>query len=259
MSQPRVLYCGDTSIDSAAAYLTGLMTHWGWEFDYLPSDQPLSVRDIPSDAGLFVFSDYPAGQADHEVQQQILQRIGDGAGLLMIGGWESFQGLGGHWEGTPLAEALPVEISADDDRRNCDQPVFVRPIVASHAITRDLPWSERPPLIGGFNAFEPKAGSETLLEAVIFDATLVDSVPSLQQQSTSPLLVTGFHGSGRTAALATDVAPHWIGPMVDWGTERVTACAAGAEAIEVGNLYAAFFRNLLSWTARFRIEQNQDR
>lgn len=255
MSQPRVLYCGDTSIDSAAAYLAGLMTDWGWEFDYVPGDRPLSARDIPSDAGLFVVSDYPSGQADAEVQKQILQRVADGAGLLMIGGWESFQGQGGHWDGTLLADALPVEISSDDDRRNCDQPVFVRPTVASHAITRNLPWSERPPLIGGFNVFDPKANSETLLEAVIFDAKLTDSSLSLQQRATSPLLVTGSHGSGRTVALATDVAPHWIGPMVDWGTERVTACAAGAEAIEVGNLYAVFFRNLLSWTAGLTSEQ----
>ncbi len=30
-------------------------------------------------------------------------------------------------------------------------------------------------------------------------------------------LVVGQHGRGRTAALATDVAPHWVGGLVDWG------------------------------------------
>lgn len=249
MNLPRVLYCGDTSIDSAAAYLAGLMTHWGWEFQYVPSDQPLSETDIAHDTSLFVFSDYPADQASDVMQTQILQRVHDGAGLLMIGGWESFHGLGGNWDQTPLADALPVEISSKDDRRNCDQPVLVRPMVASHAITNGLPWSERPPLIGGFNSFTPKSDSELLLEAVSFDATLVDDVPDLVLRDVSPLLVTGSHGSGRTASLATDVAPHWIGPMVDWGTRRVTACATGADAVEVGNFYASFFRNLLTWTA----------
>jgi len=250
MSNPRVLYCGDTSLDSAAAYLAGLMTSWEWEFTYVPSDRALSSEEIPQDCGLFIFSDYPAEQADTAMQNRIVRQVHEGAGLLMIGGWESYHGLGGNWDETPIAAVMPVDISDQDDRRNCDQPVFVRPKVKSHPIVNGLPWSERPPLIGGFNEFVPKADSQTLLEAVIFDARFDSDSPSLQQQAAHPLLVTGTHGSGRTAALATDVAPHWIGPMVDWGTERVTACAKGAGEVEVGNLYAAFFRNLLSWTAK---------
>lgn len=249
MSHPRALYCGDTSLDSAAAYLAGLMTRWGWDFTYVASNRKLKHADIPQDCSLFIFSDYPADQADTSLQNELVKRLLDGTGLLMLGGWESYHGLGGNWDGTPIGAALPVEISTQDDRRNCDQPVFVRPTGTSHPITDGLPWSERPPLIGGFNAFTPKVGSQTLLDAVLFGATFDRDSPSLQQQAAYPLLVTGTHGSGRTASLATDVAPHWIGPMVDWGTERVTACAAGAGEVEVGNLYAAFFRNLLSWTA----------
>jgi hypothetical protein len=54
---------------------------------------------------------------------------------------------------------------------------------------------------------------------------------------------------GRTAALLTDVAPHWVGPFVDWGRPRVAAQAPEANAIEVGGDYAQFFRQLLEWTA----------
>jgi hypothetical protein len=250
MSSHHVLYCGDTSLDSAAAYLAGLMSSWGQEFKYVASDRQLNSADVPPECSLFIFSDYPAGQVDSVLQNQIVERVRDGAGLLMIGGWESYHGLGGNWDGTPIGDALPVEIAHHDDRRNCDQPVFARPTIITHSITDGLPWTERPPLIGGFNALTSKAESQTLLEAVLFNARLNGDAPCLEKQSTEPLLVVSKYGDGRTAALATDVAPHWIGPMVDWGTERLTAQAHGAGEIEVGNLYAAFFRSLLSWTGQ---------
>jgi uncharacterized membrane protein len=250
MSAHHILYCGDTSLDSAAAYLAGLMSSWGWDFTYVPSDRQLNSADVSSDCSLFIFSDYPAGQVDSVLQEQIVEQVRDGAGLLMIGGWESYHGLGGNWDGTLISDALPIDIADHDDRRNCDQPVFARATNITHPITDGLPWSERPPLIGGFNAFAAKAESETLLEAALFDARFDGDTPCLDRQNTEPLLVVSECGDGRTAALATDVAPHWIGPMVDWGTERLTVQADGAGEIEVGNLYAAFFRSLLSWTGQ---------
>ena len=65
------------------------------------------------------------------------------------------------------------------------------------------------------------------------------------------LLVTG-----RTAALATDIAPHWVGGLIDWGSVRVTAAAVGGWQCEVGAFYATFLRNLLSWTGQ--LEQIED-
>ena len=64
---------------------------------------------------------------------------------------------------------------------------------------------------------------------------------------THPLLVVGQHGQGRTAAIATDVAPHWVGGLVDWGDDRVTGQGDGADDVEVGDLYAQFWRQLLSF------------
>lgn len=256
MTTPRILYCGDTSLDGAAAYLAGLMTSWAWEFTYVPSDRKLGRSDVPQNCSLFVLSDYPAEQIDSPLQAQIVERVHNGAGLLMIGGWESFHGLGGNWDGTPIASALPVDIAGTDDRRNCDQPVFARPTAISHPITDGLPWSERPPIIGGFNEFAPKSASQTILQAVRFEARFDGDLLQTRELSAAPLLVTGAHGSGRTAALATDVAPHWIGPMVDWGTERITACADGAGEIEVGNQYASFFKSLLSWTSQSNIDEH---
>jgi hypothetical protein len=62
-------------------------------------------------------------------------------------------------------------------------------------------------------------------------------------------LIVGRYGAGRTAALATDVAPHWVGGFVDWGDRRI-AQAVGGGMIEVGNWYARFFHNLVAWTGK---------
>lgn len=243
----RALYCGDTALNGAASYLASLLTLWGIPFDYVPSDQPLSLSRIPSSGDLFIFSDYPAGHVDPDVSKEILDRVSAGAGLLMIGGWESFRGLGGHWDQSPLGNALPVSISSEDDRMNCDGPVFVVPAATPHPVTDQLPWTDRPPLIGGFNRFEADADATVLLEAVQMTARHQDGSFILERQATHPLLVTGTLGHGKTAALATDVAPHWIGPMVDWGDTRVTASAPGTDGVEVGNWYAQFFRQLILW------------
>jgi uncharacterized membrane protein len=67
---------------------------------------------------------------------------------------------------------------------------------------------------------------------------------SLSQESL-PFLVTGAYGKGRTGAVTTDFAPHWVGGLVDWGEERVTTQAPGGREIEVGNHYVSFLRNIL--------------
>ncbi len=245
----RILYLGDTSIDTAAAYLAGLMTRWHWSFEYLNSDTSLSLEVVDAKFDLLIVSDYPAARMQDAVQQRVLQQVADGAGLLMVGGWESYQGSGGGWAGTPLAEALPVVISTEDDRMNCDHCVFAQPAV-EHVITTRLPWDKRPPLIGGYNQFQPKPFAEVLLNGHHVHAKAEAGRFSFETGDVTPLLVAGLYGAGRTAALATDVAPHWIGPMVDWGETRVTAQAPGADEVEVGSAYAQFLHQLLAWTGK---------
>lgn len=248
----RILYLGDTALDNAAAYLAGLMHHWGWPFDYVSSDRPADPALFEQQRPCFVLSDYAAAMLNDELQRRVIQQVERGAGLLMCGGWESFHGSGGDWNDTPLGEALPVAICGDDDRVNCDRPVLVRK-TTDHPILMGLPWDERPPLIGGYNRVTPRDGAMLLLQAQQFAARCDDGRFTFDPQQSDPLLIVGGHGNGRTAALATDVAPHWVGPLVDWGTPRVTAQADGAEEIEVGGNYARFLRQLIGWVAKFEI------
>lgn len=246
-----VLYLGDTSLEGAARYLAGLMSSWKLAYQYIPSDRPVDDAAIVAPRRLYILSDYPARLFDPELQHRLVERVAQGAGLLMIGGWESFCGHGGDWAGTPIARILPVHVSMHDDRVNCDQPALVTK-KTDHPITNGLPWNDRPPTIGGFNRFEPKARAPVLLEVHRFAARCLDAPTGamihFEQTERHPLLVVGYHQGGQTAALATDIAPHWVGGLVDWGTGRVTGHAPGSYEIEVGDLYAAFLRQLVHWT-----------
>src|SRR6185295_11429245 len=101
MPNQPILYLGDTSLATSACYLAGVMHAAGMKFDYLPSDQPLSVEMASSPRKLFILSDYPSKMISDAAADQLLKRVrDDGAGLLMIGGWESFHGFGGNYDGT---------------------------------------------------------------------------------------------------------------------------------------------------------------
>ncbi len=282
-----ILYCGDTELNGAAGYLAGLMSHTGWGFEYVPSHVPLTTAHLDHPRSLFIFSDYPAAQLSPACQPRVLATVHAGAGLLMIGGWESFKGHGGDWETSALAEALPVTIGTTDDRRNFDQPTLLRclgDVAEKHPILTGLPWGTRPPLIGGLNRVSVKSGATPLLGAFSYRCSFPESPawsqavtkfaedwllppkiktalaeaavlphplsapPVLTLAETFPALVVGTYGQGRTAAFLSDVAPHWVGGLVDWGPDRVTAQAVGGPAVEVGSDYARFWTQLLAWT-----------
>jgi hypothetical protein len=242
-----ILYLGDTALRGAAGYLAGVIHHCGWPFEYVPSDRPSDAALIERPWALFVLSDYPAANLAAALQERICEQVAAGAGLLMIGGWESYHGLGGNWDNTPVGRILPVEIGSADDRLNCDQPLLVRQ-VSDHPTVAGLPWHSRPPGVGGLNRIAPQPAAQLVLEARRFRPREESGGFVFEPAESYPLLIVGRHGSGRTAAFASDAAPHWVGGLVDWGPGRIVAQAPGAETIEVGDLYARFFGQLLAWT-----------
>ncbi len=252
-SPSPILYLGDTRLDGAAAYLAGVIHRAKLRFDYLPS----GVRVPPSEdfarRKLVILSDYSASTLGSHAEK-LVESVHSGCGLLMIGGWGSFRGLDGHWNANPVGKILPVKISAEDDRINWDQAAFVqRPDKKSHPILNGLPWENRPPCIGGFNRVKTAPGARTLLNVVRCRARVVAGRTILKEYAVDPLLVIGKAGAGLTAALMTDVAPHWVGPLVDWGDRRIKAQAPGANGVEVSDLYARFLENLVRWFIDIRV------
>jgi uncharacterized membrane protein len=204
-----------------------------------------------------VISDYPARNFTGDQLDRIVERVRAGAGLLMIGGWESFTGFGGDYQKTVLREVLPVLMQAEDDRVNCAQPCLAAK-VRDHTVVEGLPFDEIPPGIGGFNRIRAKPGAVEILSSRRFQVRRrARDFEFEAAQHPDPLLVVGSFGEGRVAAFASDAAPHWVGGLVDWGDGRVTACAERSNPIEVGNWYARFFGQLLAWTAQIPMSNDE--
>jgi len=242
MDNGKIVYMGDDSLQGAASYLGGVLTHAGFAFDYVPSSRPADPRLFDRSDGLFIVSDYPAKNLPPALQSRLAACVEKGASLLMIGGWESFHGLAGEYHRGPLADILPVTCKSSDDRVNWCQGV-VPWLEMEHPSVAGLPWGE-PPIFCGFNETGPREGAELVLTA---RPLVIRPLAMTYVETKYPLLAFGRHGKGKTAALTTDLAPHWVGGWVDWGVRRIRAQAKDGGEVEVGRHYADFITRLVGW------------
>ena len=262
--EKKVCYLGDDDATRAAAYLCGILTHAGIDFDRVdsgiaPGDDFQSRR-----YALYVVSDYQASLFKQGDMEHIVAAVREGSGLLMLGGWESYFGRLGEYHNSPLKEILPVVMASADDRRNYSSPVLLRPTVADHPVLAGLPW-ETAPGVGGYNQFEAKEGATVLLQGyrtkttwrqpvAAVGAPVDSSDVAIELLDATPFLVVDDVAEGRVAAFASDVAPHWIGGMVDWGTPRVfqelPEKLGEGLFVEIGCDYAKFFEQLVRWVGR---------
>ena len=187
----------------------------GHEVDYIPNhlipaDCPTSQEDLEeydviilSDVGSDTFLLHPDTLTRSMVRPNTLKEfktyVANGGGLLMIGGFLSFSGIGGAacYHNTALADILPITMLGFDDRVEC--PESIVPIATTaHPILANLPktW----PAFLGYQRLVAKDDAVTLMKA---DA--------------DPFLTVGTFGAGRTAAFASDCSPHWGTPgFVEW-------------------------------------------
>ncbi|MGQ0484395.1 MAG: glutamine amidotransferase [Hyphomicrobiales bacterium] len=123
-----------------------------------------------------------------------------GGGLVMIGGYFSFQGIDGkaRWGRTPVEEALPVTCLPYDDRIEAPEGITAEIVgPADHPVLAGL-GRNWPPLLG-VNEVKVKSGP---------NVEVLARLPA--GQGGHPLLVTGTHGKGRSLAWMSDIGPHWL-------------------------------------------------
>lgn len=118
--------------------------------------------------------------------------VQDGGGLMMAGGYLSFQGFGAkaNYAGTAIEEILPVDIHRWDDRVESPQGVAGALTGIEHPVVGGL--EKTWPILLGYQQLVAKA-----------DATVLAEVDG------DPLLTVRHVGAGRTLAFASDVSPHW--------------------------------------------------
>ena len=146
---------------------------------------------------------------------ELTEYVRAGGGLVMIGGYFGFAGIGNQarYAMTPLAEALPVEISNYDDRVECPEGVLAE-ADASASIFAGVQM-EQCPAFGGYNKTVLKTGAKQ------FAAFRGD-----------PFLAGWTFGNGRAFAFTSDCAP-------DWAPAEVLAWEG----------YPRMLANMLRWTA----------
>jgi hypothetical protein len=239
---PHILFLGETPRDS---YVEGALST-AFRLTKLHARQPLAGTDVEPRLGehvLTVLTDYPAQNLSAGHQATIANAVEQGGhGLLMIGGWASFGGPHGSYHGSRIADLLPVEIAAEDDRVNSPLGTVLITQRDSHPAIRSI-YGQEPCVVVGYNGVRARADADVLVEGhrLLIDAQLQ---PRLERSQT-PVLTIWRRGAGRVGALAPDVMPHWAGGILDWGEQRVKLPTGN----EVGHLYPAFLIDLCRWLA----------
>lgn len=204
-----------TEYAEGVQWLRAALEAGGWTVDFMPNHA--AARDFPatpealaaydcvmlSDIGANTLLIHPETFTKAKVLPNRLHSIRDytanGGGLVMIGGYMTFQGIEAkaQYAGTAVEEALPVTISRDDDR--VEAPQGAKPKTAgTHPITAGV--KGKWPALLGYNRIVAKPS-----------ATLVATVDD------DPLIVAGSFGKGRSVAFASDCGPHWAPPpFVTW-------------------------------------------
>lgn len=123
-----------------------------------------------------------------------------GGGLMMAGGYLSFQGFQAraNFARSPLADVLPVTMYDFDDRAEVPQGARTAVVDPHHPVGRA--WLAGAPDLLGYNIVQAKAGADVV-------ATVEDDV----------LIATMAVGSGRSLVWTSDIGPHWCPePFLAW-------------------------------------------
>lgn len=190
----------------------------------------------PGKYDVYLIGDVPAAAFGSDMLQQLAARVDEGAGLMMIGGVNSF-GAGGY-ASSPLADLLPVAMRVTDRQDGVtissdlnitgDQVMLPTERGLDHYIMRldssdnRGSWAALPPLMG-VNKLRPKSDAVEVLA---------------QTDQNVPLLLAQEVGKARVLAFAGDTTYVWA--------------LAGFET-----LHQRFWRQVIFWLAHKEYEGDQ--
>jgi uncharacterized membrane protein len=188
-----------------------------FEADKLSSYDAIILSDIGANTILLPPRVWLRSETTPNRLKLIRDYVHGGGGLLMAGGYFSFQGIDGRarWRRTPVEDVLPVKCLPYDDRVEIPEGCRAELHSPDHPVFAGIA-GNWPPLLG-VNEVEAKPDAEVLAR-----------LP--KEQGGHPLLVVGRSGKGRAAAWTSDIGPHWLSPEF---------CAWPG--------YARLWRNLLGW------------
>jgi uncharacterized membrane protein len=168
--------------EALAAYDVVILSDIGANSFLLPPETWLEGRSQPN--RLTVLADWVRG----------------GGGLMMAGGYLSFQGFQAraNFARSPVADVLPVTMSDYDDR--VEAPEGVAPVVTTPEHLVGAAWRGEAPDLLGYNRVQARP-----------EATVVATVGG------DVLIATAEVGDGRSLVWTSDIGPHWCPtPFLRW-------------------------------------------
>jgi uncharacterized membrane protein len=220
-----------TAYGTGHQWLQPALEAGGWQVDHLPNHLapaafPTTMEDLAgydvvmlSDIGanslLLSPNTFERSLAAPNRLMLLRDWTAAGGGLVMIGGYLTFQGIEakGHYAGSAVETALPVTMHPYDDRVEVPEGVTPEVSVPDHPLAANLPatW----PALLGYNRLTARPEAATVAVA-----------------GADPLVVAWDFGRGRAVAFASDCGPHWAPPaFVAWEG------------------YGTLWQNIASWVA----------
>jgi uncharacterized membrane protein len=150
------------------------------------------LSDIGADSILLHPDTWLRGKRTVNRLKVLAEWVHAGGGLLMAGGYMSFQGFEGKamYRRTPVDEILPSIIDPWDDRVETPEGAEPWVVDAGHPVLDGV--GDAWPALLGYNRFGLK-----------------DDAHLLARVGEDPLLAVRMVGAGRTAVWASDIGPHW--------------------------------------------------
>lgn len=174
------------------------------------------LSDIGANSLLLPGCSFNKSKVSPDRTESIKTYVENGGGFCMIGGYLSFAGVDAkaRYGQTVLNDILPVKILDRDDR--IEKPAGIVPTVVKgdHAVMQGIKgdW----PHFLGYNELVMRPEGELIVKA-----------------GDHPFVAVREYGKGRTAAFASDAAPHWGPPeFVNW------------------QYYGTFWTNLFNWLTK---------
>ena len=167
--------------------------------DDLQTYDVLVLSDIGANTLLLPDQTFVNSERTPNRLQLIHDYVAAGGGLLMVGGYLTFQGIEGKaaYHRTPVETVLPVDFLAVDDRVEAPQGVVPEVVEEGH------------PVLAGLEAWSHFLGYNR--------ATLKASASLLAQIGDDPFIAVAEYQEGRSAIFASDCGPHWGPPeFVSW-------------------------------------------
>ncbi len=190
-----------------------------FDMDRLRAWQVVMLSDIGANTLLLPPQVWLHGQPMPNRLKLLRDFVREGGGLVMVGGYLSFQGIDGRarWRRTPVEEVLPVTCLSYDDRLEVPEGFRAEITAPEHPVLAGLD-SEWPALLGA---------NEVVAKP---DAQVLARLP--EAEGGHPLLAIGNCGRGRSVAWMSDIGPHWA-----------------PQAFCDSPVYARLWMNLLAWAA----------